>query len=181
MTAPPGWEALRADAPSLRDDLLAVVARTPLWAALTPRQREGAGAVLGGIARMAASTGAVATLLRVADAPTGPVIASITLGWMRTAPLRADLDLARVVAGGGAPVTTGLGPGLLSRRHEPVGSDAVGVSSQVVAPVPDSVWLAVLTSSTGVAPEDVEGPAVAATEAALLAVAEGLGVSRRRA
>lgn len=179
ITAPPGWEALRGDAPSLRDDLVALVARTPLWASLTPKQREGAGTLLGGVARMAASTGAVATLLRVEHDPAGPVVASITLGWMRTAPLRADLDLARVVAGGGSPVETGLGPGLLSHRQEPIGPDAVNVSTQVVAPVPTSVWLAVITGSTGVTPAGVDGPAVAATDAAVLAVARSLGVRRR--
>ncbi len=159
LTAPPGWEALRGDAASLRDDLVAVVARTPLWDELDDRRRGGLAYVLDGIARASAATGALAVLLHLPDpadpaaltdptALTDPAVAAITLTWFRTAPVRADLDLARLVLGDGEPVVAGVGPALLTRRVEPQVTGGEQVTVQVAAPVPDSIWLALITGTT---------------------------------
>ena len=175
-TAPVGWEALRGDAPSLRDDLVALVARSPLWPALTDRQRRGAASVLTSVARISAATGAVATLLHVGPAAPGsddaPEVSSITLTWLRTAPVLADLDLARLVVPRGGPVETGLGPGVLARRIEDTPTGAEQITSQIAAPLPGSIWLAVLTGTTTAL---VHAPAM---DDALLAVARSLQVDR---
>ena len=157
MTAPPGWAALRGDAPSLHDDLLALVVRTPVWAHLDPRRRRGLSQVLDTIAHVSATTGAATTLLHLdpgtppANQPAvdaEPAVSAITLTWLRTAPILADLDLARLVLGDGEPLTTGLGPGLVNRSIEtsPTGEDQI--TTQIAAPLPASIWIAVLTGTT---------------------------------
>jgi hypothetical protein len=156
LTAPTGWAALRGDAPSLHDDLLALVVRTPVWAQLDPRRRRGLSQVLDTIAQVSATTGAVTTLLHLGDdtppahQPAGadPAVSAITLTWLRTAPILADLALARLVLGDGEPLTTGLGPGLVDRRIQtsPTGQDHI--TTQVAAPLPASIWIAVLTGTT---------------------------------
>lgn len=184
-TAPEGWEALRGDAPSLHDDLVAVVARSTLWGELDARQQRGVASVLGEVARVSATTGAAATLLHMgatggadddvvtADAPpTDPAVSSVTLTWLRTAPVLADLDLARLVLDGGEPVTTGLGPGLLARRVEPGPTGGEQVTAQLAAPLPESIWLAVLTGTTTAL---AHAPAL---EEAVLAVGRSLQVDR---
>lgn len=155
MTAPPGWEAFRGDAPGLRDDLVALVARSALWPTLTERQRLGLANVLRSVAGVSAATGAVATMLRIGgDAPEPvradalPDVASLSLTWLRTAPVLADLDLAGLVVQQGEPVETGLGPGVLARRIETTPTGADQITSQIAAPLPDSIWLAVLTGTT---------------------------------
>lgn len=173
--APPGWDALRGDAPSLRDDLVALVARSALWPTLTDRQRRGLANVLGSIAGVSAATGAVATLLRVGAAAPGdaePDVSSITLSWLRTAPLLADLDLARLVVQHGEPVETGVGPGVVARRVEDTPTGAEQITSQIAAPVPGSIWLAVLTGTTSAL---AHAPAM---DDALLAFAQSLRVDR---
>jgi hypothetical protein len=173
MAAPGGWEVLRGDARSLRDDLVALVARTALWAQLSERQREGAATLAMGAARLSASTGAVATLLRLGMDDAGqPAVASVSLGWLRTAPVLADLDLARLVLPDGEPVETGLGPGLLTRRDDPVPTGSRNFVRQVVAPVPQSIWLASITGAT--ASPDQAGY----VEAAVRHVARTLTVTR---
>ena len=173
MAAPGGWEVLRGDARSLRDDLVALVARSAVWDELTERQREGAATLLTGIARISASTGAVATFLRTGlDSEGRPAVASVSLGWLRTAPVLADLDLARVVLPDGEPVVTGLGPGLLARHQDAVPADGHHRSRQIVAPVPDSVWLATVTGATASA------ELVGDVEFAVRYVARSLGVTR---
>ena len=176
MRAPAGWTALRGDAVSLGDDLLALVARTPLWQALDDRRRGGLGFLLHGVARASAASGAVATLLRLPDGPSKQgdeaEVSSISLTWLRTAPVRADLDLARLVLREGEPVTTGLGPGLGVTRHETTTGGGEQHTVQVAAPVPDSIWLAVLTGTTTTEQH------VPALEEAVLAVAASLGVDR---
>ena len=173
MAAPGGWEVLRGDAKSLRDDLVALVARTELWAQLTERQRQGAATLAAGAARLSASTGAVATLLRLGVDDAGqPAVASVSLGWLRTAPVLADLDLARLVLPGAEPVETGIGPGLLARRDDPVPTGARNLTRQVVAPVPHSIWLASITGAT--ASPDLVGH----VEAAVRHVARSLTVTR---
>jgi hypothetical protein len=135
----------------LRDDLMAVVARSALWPTLTVRQRRGLANVLGSVAQVSAATGAVATLLRVGPAagPDAlPEVASIALTWIRTAPILADLDLARLVVENGEPVETGLGTGVVARRVETTPTGAEQITSQIAAPLPDSIWLAVLTGTT---------------------------------
>lgn len=179
MRAPAGWQALRGDAPSLADDLLALVARTPLWQQLDDRRRGGLGFLLHGVARASAATGACATLLHLPTAaptsasPAGedPEVSSISLTWLRTAPLRADLDLARLVLREGEPVTTGLGPGLVATRSD---DEAEAHTVQVAAPVPDAIWMAVLTGTTTAATH------LAAVEEAVLAVAASLEMNRTR-
>ncbi|WP_028047830.1 hypothetical protein [Cellulomonas sp. URHE0023] len=151
--APPGWETLRGDTPSLRDDLFALVARTPLWAELDTRRRRGLGSVLTSVARVSASVGAVVTLLHVGRADeiepgAEPAVSAVTLTWLRTAPVLADLDLARLVVPGGQPVETGLGPGVVARSLQDGPAGAEWVTSQIAAPVPGSIWLAVLTGTT---------------------------------
>lgn len=173
LAAPGGWEVLRGDARSLRDDLVALVARTPLWAELTERQRAGAATLATGAARMSAATGAVATLLRLAVDDEGvPAAAAVSLGWLRTAPVLADLDLARQILPDGEQVVTGLGPGLLARRDDDMPSGGHNLTRQVVAPVRDSVWMATVTGSTA-------SPAlVGHVEAAVRHVARSLSVTR---
>lgn len=183
--APLGWDALRGDAPSLRDDLVALVARSAVWPELTERRRRGVAEVLGAVARVSAATGAVATLLHVGPAPSPqpgapgqvpddvpPEVSSITLTWLRTAPLLADLDLARLVVQDGEPVGTGIGPGVVARRTEPTPTGAEQVTSQIAAPVPGSIWLAVLTGTTSAVEH---APAM---DDALLAFAQSLRVDR---
>lgn len=175
--APPGWDALRGDAPSLRDDLVALVARSALWPTLTDRQRRGLANVLGSVAGVSAATGAVATLLRVGAPGTAPGdgepdVSSITLSWLRTAPLLADLDLARLVVQHGEPVETGVGPGVVARRVEDTPTGAEQITSQIAAPVPGSIWLAVLTGTTSALEH---APAM---DDALLAFAQSLQVDR---
>lgn len=153
VTAPPGWEAFRGDAKGLRDDLVALVARSALWPTLTERQRLGLANVLRSVAGVSAATGAVATMLRIGGAdpvrPDAlPDVASLSLTWLRTAPVLADLDLARLVVRDGEPVETGLGPGVLARRVESTPTGAEQITSQVAAPLRDSIWLAVLTGTT---------------------------------
>lgn len=177
LRAPAGWQALRGDAASLGDDLLALVARSPLWQALDDRRRGGLGFLLHGVARASAASGAVATLLRLPDgvAPQTdeePEVSTISLTWMRTAPVRADLDLARLVLREGDAITTGLGPGLTVTRHETTVSGGEQHTVQVAAPVPDSIWLAVLTGTTTTAQH------VPALEEAVQAVATSLEVER---
>ena len=175
LRAPAGWQALRGDTPSLADDLLALVARTPLWEQLDDRRRGGLGVVLHGIARAGAATGGCATLLHLpapdaTPADEHPEVSSISLTWLRTAPLRADLDLARAVLSEGEPVATGLGPGLVTTRADSAASE--GHVLQLAAPVPGSIWLAVLTGTTTAAAY------LPALEEAVLAVATSLGVHR---
>lgn len=174
VTAPPGWEAFRGDAPGLRDDLVAYVARSALWPTLTERQRRGLANVLRSLAGVSAATGAVATMLRVGAGPADaePDVASLSLTWLRTAPVLADLDLARLVVQDGEPVETGLGPGVLARRVEPTPTGAEQITSQVAAPLPDSIWLAVLTGTTSALEH---APAM---DEALRAVALSLQVDR---
>lgn len=177
VVAPAGWQALRGDAPSLADDLLALVARTPLWQELDDRRRGGLGHLLHGIARASAATGAVATLLRL---PAGlvpapdeePEVSAISLTWMRTAPVRADLDLARLVLREGDLVATGLGPGLVAVHGRTTVTGGEQHTVQVGVPVPDSVWLAVLTGTTSGVRH------VPALTEAVLAVAASLQVDR---
>lgn len=150
-TAPPGWETLRGDAVPLRDDLVALVARSALWPTLTDRQRRGVASVLESVARVSAATGAVATLLHVGAPPaagTEPEVSAITLTWLRTTPVLADLDVARLVVTDGEPVETGLGPGVVARRVERTPTGADQITSQVAAPVPGTIWLVVLTGTT---------------------------------
>lgn len=135
----------------MRDDLVALVARTPVWAALDERRRRGAAAVLVSVARASAGSGAVVTLLRLGsagDASSEPEVSAISLTWLRTAPLRADLTLARLVVQSDEPVDTGIGPGLVARRVERTVTGALSSTSQVAAPVPGSIWLAVVTGTT---------------------------------
>ncbi|GEL98882.1 hypothetical protein [Cellulomonas terrae] len=176
VTAPPGWEAFRGDAKGLRDDLVALVARSALWPTLTERQRLGLANVLRSVAGVSAATGAVATMLRVGGTPVGPDalpdVASLSLTWLRTAPVLADLDLARLVVRDGEPVETGLGPGVLARRVESTPTGADQITSQVAAPLPDSIWLAVLTGTTSALEH---APAM---DEALRAVALSLRVDR---
>ena len=165
---------MRGDAASLRDDLLAIVARTPAWAALDERRRRGLATTLSAVADVSGLTGAVAVLLRT-GATTGsttPDVSTLTLSWLRTAPVLADLDLARLVVPGDDLVDTGLGPGVIARRIEdsPTGGDSI--TSQIAAPVPDSIWLAVLT---GTATDVAHAPAM---DDALLAFAASLQVDR---
>ena len=176
VTAPPRWEAFRGDAPGLRDDLVALVARSALWPTLTERQRLGLANVLRSVAGVSAATGAVATMLRVGSAPNAPDalpdVASLSLTWLRTAPVLADQDLARLVVPDGEPVETGLGAGVLARRVESTPTGAEQITAQVAAPLLESIWLAVLTGTTS-APE--HAPAM---DEALLAVALSLRVDR---
>ncbi|WP_142159806.1 hypothetical protein [Cellulomonas sp. SLBN-39] len=175
VRAPAGWQALRGDAPSLADDLLALVARTPLWQELDDRRRGGLGHLLHGIARASAATGAVATLLRLPAAAASdeePEVSAISLTWMRTAPVRADLDLARLVLREGEPVATGLGPGLVAVHGRTTVTGGEQHTVQVGVPVPDSVWLAVLTGTTSGVRH------VPALTEAVLAVAASLQVDR---
>ncbi|GEK22315.1 hypothetical protein [Cellulomonas xylanilytica] len=176
-TAPPGWEAFRGDAPGLRDDLVALVARSAVWPALTERQRLGLANVMRSVAGVSAATGAVATMLRVGSAAPGradamPDVASLSLTWLRTAPVLADLDLARLVVQEGEPVDTGLGPGVVARRVESTPTGGEQITSQIAAPLPDSIWLAVLTGTSSALEH---APAM---EEALHAVALSLQVDR---
>ncbi|MDC7121892.1 hypothetical protein OMK64_10130 [Cellulomonas fimi] len=159
----------------MRDDLVGLVARTPLWAALDERRRRGAAAVLVSVARASAGSGALVTLLRLGsagDARSEPEVSTISLTWLRTAPLRADLTLARVVVQGDATVDTGIGPGLVARRVERTVTGALSSTSQVAAPVPGSIWLAVVTGTTS-APQYADD-----LHDAVLAFAAGLHVDR---
>ncbi|KQR11796.1 hypothetical protein [Cellulomonas sp. Leaf334] len=176
MTAPSGWEVFRGDAKGLRDDLVALVARSALWPTLTERQRLGLANVLRSVAGVSAATGAVATMLRVGTVQNTPDalpdVASLSLTWLRTAPVLADLDLARLVVRDGEPVETGLGPGVLARRVESTPTGAEQITSQVAAPLPDSIWLAVLTGTSSALEH---APAM---DEALRAVALSLRVDR---
>lgn len=167
MAAPAGWHALRGDAPSLRDDLLALVTRTALWDALDERRQRGTAALLTAVARTSAATGAVATLVDVDPGRPGtvPRVAAISLTWWRTAPLRADLDLARLLIDADEQIATGLGPGLVRHiaRTTPDGTEHV--SAQLAAPLPDSIWLALLTASASTL-EHADALAVALREVA---------------
>ncbi|SFJ64371.1 hypothetical protein [Cellulomonas sp. KH9] len=177
LQAPAGWQTLRGDSASLGDDLLALVARTPLWAALDDRRRGGLGYLLHGVARASAASGALATFLHLPADVTPeqrdePDVSTMSLTWLRTAPVRADLDLARLVLRAGEPVATGLGPGLLATRSEETVTGGEQHTVQVAAPVPDSIWLAVLTGSTTGAPQ------VPALQRAVRALATSLTVDR---
>ena len=174
LVAPDGWQVLRSAAPTLRDDLLALVARSPAWAALDERRRRGSAVLLGAVAELSAASGALATLLGT-DLPG---VAVVTLAWRRTAPLRADLDLARLVAGvdRDAPlVETGTGPGVLVRAQRPGPAGGPWSTSQLLVPVPGSVWLATLTATA------LSEQAARAADEALLDVAGSLRVQRRAA
>lgn len=101
-----------------------------------------------------------------------PEVSAISLTWMRTAPVRADLDLARLVLREGEPVATGLGPGLVAVHGRTTVTGGEQHTVQVGVPVPDSVWLAVLTGTTSGVRH------VPALTEAVLAVAASLQVDR---
>jgi len=173
LTAPPGWQVLRGEARTLRDDLVTFAARSPLWARLSDRQRRGAATLLTGLAQISAANGALATLLHL-DSDDGELqAAAITLAWLRTAPLRADLDLARLVLGeDGDPVGTGLGPALVARTNMATFDDTQAQTTQIAAPLPDSIWLALISGTTTT-------PALAdQTDTATLTVASALTLTR---
>lgn len=177
-TAPPGYEALRGDTPSLRDDLFALVARTPVWTELDERRRRGLASILEAVAQASATARAVATLLRLGDPHAAtdlpPDVSALTLSWLRTAPAVADLDLARLVLRGGEPVETGLGPGVVARRVEHLPGGGALRTAQVAAPLSGSIWLAVVTGTSTRAHDT-------ATDDALIALAASLRVDRSQA
>ncbi|WP_432543068.1 hypothetical protein [Kineococcus sp. SYSU DK002] len=177
LDAPDGWEALRSAPGELHDDLLAVVTRSAVWPGLDARRRRGLANLLGLVAQAAAASGAIATFLRSATAPGGdPETGVVTVSWTRTAPLRADLDLARLVleADRSAPeVPTGVGPGV---RVDRTGTGPTGgpwSTTQLAVPVPDSVWLATFTGTA------LAGTSVGAVRQAVAALAGSLRVERR--
>lgn len=168
LTAPSGWNTVRHDPRNLPDDLLHLLTGDPAGPRATPEEHRDLLDAVDRLVPALTAIGPLATFTRTgttADRRTHLDV--VTLGWLRTAPVLADLDLARALLGRGRRITSGLGPAVLDAEHD-------RQHVRVAAPVPGSVWLCVVTGVT-------TDPSGGSVERAVRTFADGLGAARRRA
>ncbi|WGW12641.1 hypothetical protein LWF01_02405 [Saxibacter everestensis] len=106
------------------------------------------------VGSLSKSMGAVANLIHSTpqDSHDAVRISSIVFSWVKSAPMLADLDLAKVIIGDGdmlEEIALPVGPAMIKGEVTRLGSSASGdgeiYTVQVVAPVPGSLWFAMFT------------------------------------
>jgi hypothetical protein len=123
-----------------------------------PTRREAAG-VLQDLVAVAQYSGVVLCLVKLARDAAGRLFyGSLTLSWYDSAPVPADLALARLVVGqadGVEDLDTPTGPGLLHRTTETVPADwrelfggATAHAAQALVPVPGTWWTALVSGTS---------------------------------
>lgn len=158
LTAPAGWVVLPGERRALTEALVAQLRTAPGWARLPSGHRSRFLGLIGDLAAMAASAGTVANFLHLdphgwdpARPDHVPAVCHLSLAWMKTAPMLADLDLARLVAGEADLVETvdlPAGPGLIRGTVTEHGHGAASYSVDAYVPIPGSLWMAVLAGFT---------------------------------
>lgn len=162
VEGPPDWSALRTTREHLRRDVDAMCRTLPGWRELPAADQHATRSMLLDLGSLARDQGAVLTLATGGrDARTGkPFMASLMLSWIRTDPLRADLDLARLVAGAGdyvRVIPARLGNGVLrcdviaaDGDLKPIVPGRYAYTAQAWVPVPRTRWMGMVTGTTPV-------------------------------
>lgn len=158
IEVPPGWKVLRAGEHA-RDDVERACTATPGWANLAPAQQVGLRQLLTSITTQAELSGVVLTAADAGvDKSTGELLmGSLTLAWVRTAPIEADTALAEVMAEGGREVRQFAGDhsiavlqcGVADTGTEVIeGTGRTAYQVQAFVPTPGTAWMAVVTGTT---------------------------------
>ncbi len=162
VEGPPDWTSLRTTTEHLPRDVERMCRQLPGWRELAAAEQHATRTMLLDLGALAHDRGAVLTLAAGGrDARTNqPFMASLMLSWLRTDPLRADLDLAQLVAGAGDHVEVipaRLGAGVL--RCEVIAADGdlkpvvpgrYAYTAQSWVPVPNTRWMGMITGTTPV-------------------------------
>lgn len=158
IEVPPGWKVLRAGEHA-RDDVERACTATPGWANLAPAQQVGLRQLLTSMTTQAELSGVVLTAADAGvDKSTGELLmGSLTLAWVRTAPIEADTALAEVMAEGGREVRQFAGDhsiavlqcGVADTGTEVIeGTGRTAYQVQAFVPTPGTAWMAVVTGTT---------------------------------
>lgn len=158
VEVPPGWKVLRAGEHA-RADVERACTATPGWANLAPAHQVALRQLLTGLTTQAELSGVVLTAADAGvDRASGELLmGSLTLAWVRTAPLEADTALAEVMAEGGREVRQFAGDhsvavlqcGVADTGVEVVeGTGRTAYQVQAFVPTPGTAWMAVVTGTT---------------------------------
>lgn len=158
IEVPPAWKVLRAGEHA-RDDVELACTATPGWANLAPAQQVGLRQLLTSMTTQAELSGVVLTAADAGvDKSTGELLmGSLTLAWVRTAPIEADTALAEVMAEGGREVRQFAGDhsiavlqcGVADTGTEVIeGTGRTAYQVQAFVPTPGTAWMAVVTGTT---------------------------------
>lgn len=190
VQVPPGWKVLRTGH-ELSADVEKACTATPGWPNLDPAQQMSLRQLLTSIATQASLAGAVLTAADAGyDRGSGELLmGSLTLAWVRTAPIEADTALAELMADGGAEVRQFPGAhsvGVLSAAVSDTGRELLegtgtrAYTIQAYVPTPGTTWMGLVTGTT---PQERMAPLMEkATErmARTLTVTEGGSPRPRR-
>lgn len=160
IDVPPGWKVLRSDDEHLRHDVERAATDTPGWSSMRPEQQMKVRTFLTGLAVQSKEAG---NALVAADAGVSKdggelLMGSLTLAWMRTLPLAADITLAELMAEGADEIKRFSGRhsvGILACSVSDTGAEAMAgytgstaYSIQAYVPTPGTAWMGVVTGTT---------------------------------
>lgn len=158
IQVPPGWKVLRAGE-SMAADVEKACTTTPGWSNLDPAQQMSLRQLLTSMATQAVLAGAVLTAADAGyDRQTHELLmGSLTLAWIRTAPIEADTALAELMAEGSAMVrqfpgshsVAVLSAGVSNTGREVLeGTGTTAYTIQAYVPTPGTTWMAMVTGTT---------------------------------
>lgn len=158
IQVPPGWKVLRAGE-QMAADVEKACTTTPGWSNLDPAHQISLRQLLTSVATQAALAGAVLTAVDAGyDRQTRELLmGSLTLAWVRTAPIEADTALAEIMAQGGREVrqfpgshsAAVLSPGVSDTGRQMIdGTGSTAYTIQVYVPTPGTTWMAMVTGTT---------------------------------